>query len=186
MQWLNIILFISGVSGVAAGTGLLLMQERMPWVQNHLRQWLLERDLAALLNRYRRIERPLYRHHHIFGAAVIAGAFVLLAFLGKLHIHLFATGASTPIPGVRLAMLAGWVLAILTLVIGITIVIRPSTLKEFEAVANRWIEPFPVTSRMTVPAYNDINRLILRFPKQAGMLLLLAGVVCLRAFAAMS
>ena len=149
------------------------MPERIPRAPGHLRQWLLEHDLAAPLNRYQRIERPLYRHHRIFGTAVIAGACILLASLGKLHIHLFATGASTPLPGVRLAMLAGWVLAIMTLVIGITIAIRPSALKRFEAVSNRWIEPF------SAPADNGINRLIRRFPKRIGMLLLAAGIACL-------
>lgn len=87
------ILVISGTFGVVAGAGLLLMPERMLREQNPLRQWLLERDLAALLNRYQRIEPPLYHHHRIFGAAVIVGALTLLALMGKLHSHVFATGA---------------------------------------------------------------------------------------------
>jgi len=183
MQWLNIILAISGAFGVAAGAGLLLMPLRIPEGQSQLRQWLLVRDLVALLNRYRRIEPFLYRRHHIFGVAVIAGASILLAFLGKLHMHLFATGASVPLPGIRLAMLAAWVLAILTLAIGIIIVIRPSALKGIEALSNRWIEPFPASARMLVPADKGISRLILRFPKRIGMLLLLAGTTCLWAAA---
>ena len=165
---------------------MLLVPERILREQNPLRQWLLERDLVALLNRYRRIERPLYRHHNIFGTAVIAGAFILLAFLGKLHMHLFAISASTPPMGVRLAMLAGWALAIMTLSIGVTLVIRPSALKGIEAMANRWIEPFSIPVRRSVPADNGVSRLILRFPKPTGMLLLVAGIVCLWVAARMS
>ena len=179
MQSLNIILVISGTFGVVAGAGLLLMPERMLREHNPLRQWLLERDLAALLNRYQRLEPSFYRHHHILGAAVIIGALALLALLGKLHSHVFAASAWSSILGVRLAMLSGWTLAILALIIGLYLVIRPSALKGIEAIANRWIEPFPANTRVGMPADKGINRLILRAPRRTGMLLLLAGIACL-------
>jgi len=179
MQWLNVILTISGMFEVAAGAGLLLMPKRMPRAQGGLQQWLLEHNLATKLNRYQSIERPLYRHHRIFGTAVIAGAFILLALLGRLYTYLFASGTLIHLPGVWLAMLAGFALAIMILVIGITIVIRPSALKRLEAISNRWIEPFPAS------ADYGIN-LIWRFPKQTGMLLLMAGIACLWAAARMT
>jgi hypothetical protein len=184
-QWLNDILVISGTTGLVAGAGLLLMPERAFGEQSRWREWLLERDLTALLNRYQRIEKPLYRHHRLVGAALTAGALTLLYLLGKLQGYLFATNAWDHILGVRLAMLFAWMLGFLALIIGIFFLIRPSTLKGVENLSNRWIGPPPSTFQQAEPA-KGINHLILRFPRHTGILLLLAGFTCLGAAARMA
>ena len=184
-QWLYDILIVSGTTGMVAGAGLLLMPKRAFREQSRWRQWLLEHDLAALLNHYQRIEKPLYRHRRMVGAALTVGALTLMTLLGKLQGYLFATTAWNQILGVRLAMLFSWALAILTLIIGIFFLIRPSTLKGVEALSNRWIGPPPSTFQESEPA-KGISRLILRFPRHTGILLLLAGIICLGAAARMA
>lgn len=103
-------------------------------------------NLIALLNRYYKIEPLIYRHHRIAGLMVIIDELLLLAILRNNHWLDFCSGASSKLAGkqiwFQLAILAGWLLAILVLVIGITLVIRPSGLKGIEAWSNRWIQPF--------------------------------------------
>jgi hypothetical protein len=79
--------------------------------------------------------------------------------------------------------LTSWALALFALGIGVFLLVRPSALKGLETAANRWIEPFPSSTKATVPAETGINRLILRAPRFSGLLLLAAGLACLLAFA---
>jgi len=139
------------------------------------RRWMLDVDLAALLDARRAIERPLYRHHRVFGAAVIAGALAWFATLWALRDRL-------PVPGefAGTMTLAGCTLAAFALCIGVFLVIRPSALKGLEAAANRWIEPFPSGGRRDAPTgyYEFIRRVVLRAPRFTGLLLLTAGLGC--------
>jgi hypothetical protein len=185
IQWLIDILIVSGTTGLVAGAGLLFMPERVFSEQSRWRQWLLEHDLSTQLNRYQRIEKPLYRHHRLFGAALTVGALTLLYLLTKLQSYLFATSVWSQIQGVRLAMIFAWALATLALIIGILFLVRPSALKGVETLSNRWIGPPPSTFQQAEPA-KGINRLILRFPRHTGILLLLAGITCLGAAARMA
>ena len=180
---------MAGALGVAAGAGLLIVSARTPRERTWLWRWLLEIDLVALLDRRRTIERPLYRHHYGFGAAVIAGAVVSLVALWELRDHPLVTGALSGflgVLGVSAVILTSWALAVFALGIGVFLFIRPSALKNLEAAANRWIEPFPASTKATVPAARGINRLILRAPRLTALLLLAAGIACLLALAAIN
>ncbi|MBI2752896.1 MAG: hypothetical protein HYX46_05210 [Betaproteobacteria bacterium] len=187
-QTLAAILGIAGALGVAAGAGLLIVPGRTLRERTALRRWLLEIDLIALLDRRKSIERPLYRHHYAFGAAVIVGAVVLLVTLWELRDHSLATGVLSGILGawgVRAVILTSWALAVFALGIGVFLLIRPSALKGFETAANRWIEPFPSAGKLGGPAAEGIiTRLVLRAPRLTALLLLAAGIACLLSLAA--
>lgn len=178
MQLIDAIFGIAGIASVVPGVGLLAMPKRMPNKSTRLRQWLFEEDLLALLNRYHRIEPPLYRHHRIFGAVVIAGAVILLGFLSKQNDH-FMASAWSHLLGIRMAMMAAWALAILALIVGIYVFIRPSALKPFEAFANYWIEPFSTATIAVVTKPKGITSLTMLMPKRIGILLVVAGIGCL-------
>ncbi|MEO7601115.1 MAG: hypothetical protein ABIT92_02915, partial [Gammaproteobacteria bacterium] len=139
-------MLITGVFSIAAGAMLLFMPRQMLLKRTLLRQWLFEIDFSAILNRNQAIERPLYRHHRAFGAAVVAGALAGLMPLLWLYDHPLATEALTRTLGfwgARAVILSGWALAIFALAVGLFLLIRPSALKGFESAANRWTEPFP-------------------------------------------
>ncbi len=187
VQTLAVICGAAGALGVAAGVALLIVAGRTPRERTWLRRWLLEIDLLALLDRRRSIERPLYRHHYAFGAAVIVGAVASLATLWELHNDPLVTGV---LPGVLgawgagAAILVSWALAAFALGIGVLLLVRPSALKGFETAANRWIELFPSAGKPGGPAGEAfIPRLVLRAPRLAALLLLAAGIACLLAFA---
>jgi hypothetical protein len=178
---------IAGVLGIAVGAGLLIAPERTLRERNALRRWFLETDLIALLERRRSIERPLYRHHFAFGAAVSAAALALLATLWKSRDHALVTDALPRLLGARGAealILAGWALAVFALGIGVFLLMRPSALKGLESVSNRWIEIFPYAGKTAGAAEQAlITRAVLRAPRLTALLLMAAGI-CLLALAA--
>jgi len=171
LKWINL---TAGALGIATGALLLLapgaLREGSRW-----RRWLLDVDLAALLDARRAIERPLYRHHRVFGAAVIAGALAWFATLWTLRDRF-------PVPGeyAGTVTLALCTLAAFALGIGVFLLIRPSALKGLEAAANRWIETFPSGGWRDAPAgyYQLFKRVVLRAPRFTGLLLLTAGLGC--------
>jgi hypothetical protein len=184
-QALAAICGIAGVLGLAAGAWLLLASEKSQPGHPALQRWLFELNLMALLDRNRRIERRLYRHHRVFGATVVVGAVALLAALWLLHSHPAATELledNLGAWGAWALILTSWTLAALTLGAGVFLFRRPSALKGVETAANRWIEAMPMTTRITVSAERPVTRLLLGSPRVAGILLLLAGSGCLLAF----
>lgn len=189
-QTLAAICGIAGALGVAAGAGLLIVPERALRERTALRRWLFEIDLISLLDRRRSIERPLYRHHYAFGAAVIVGAVVSLVMLWDLRDQPVVTGVLRGILGawgVGAVILTSWGLAVFVLGIGVFLLFRPSALKGIETASNRWIESFPSAGKPGGPAGEEfITRLVLRAPRLTALLLLAAGIGCLLLFAAMS
>ncbi|HEV8443904.1 MAG TPA: hypothetical protein VGQ27_10520, partial [Steroidobacteraceae bacterium] len=164
---------IAGALGVAAGAGLLIVSGRMLRERTWRWRWLFEIDLIAVLDRRRAIERPIYRHHRAFGAAVIAGAVVLLVILWGLRDHPLVTDVLPGILGnwgAGAVILTSWALAVFALGIGMFLLIRPSALKGFETAANRWIESFPSAGKPGGARF--ITRCVLRAPRLTALLLL--------------
>lgn len=167
MQWASLFFVLSGAAAVIAGIGFLLAVARPPDKPDTLRGRLLNGRLQEVLDRPRRVERFIYRHHRPFGSAIVAGALALLALLGAGQSRLVGTawlGGS----GGMAAMLLVWALAVAVLFIGIFVLVRPSALKGIEVLANRWIQLFPATALSA---------------RQIGVLLLVVGIVCLAAAA---
>lgn len=160
---LNWPLAAGGVLLMAGGT--LLLADRRTWQG---------------LNRIWRIERFVYRHHRLFGGAIVAGALAHLFLLVLQRNHLFGIVLEHSTAGlrlIRLIELTEWGAAVFALVVGLFVLVRPSLLKGFEAAANRWIEPLP--RRMSRhPAHHPSPR-AQRWLRGLGAALLLAGAACL-------
>ena len=179
------IMLIAGVFGIAAGAGLLAVPRQMLLERTLFRRWLFEINFSALLNRKQSIERPLYRHHRIFGATVTIGAMISLMPLFWLYVHPLAKDTLTHtlgIWGARAVILSAWALVFFVLAVGLFLLIRPSALKGFEAASNRWIEPFPSGRNSAAIDATGISRLVLHAPRLAGLILLAAGLGCLLAY----
>ena len=170
---------VAGLLGAATGLVLLAVPRRFLEAPNGLRRVLLEADIGALFNRRISLERSFYRMHRLFGFGVLAGAIAAGSFTWYL--------ASVP-RALKLQRVLGRLgydfieavaalLAVVLLVVGLCLILRPSVLKGLEAVMNRWVE-MPAKGR----SHAAISRAILRAPRVAGLLLLAAGVVCLRPF----
>ncbi len=146
------------------------------------------RKLRKVLERPWRIERLIYRHHRLFGGIVVAGALTLLLMLGMYHGQKFASSAAHLSRGaylVELARVALWIFAAFALLIGIVIAIRPSAIKRFEVLANRWIEPLPTVALASETQPQKPVGTLSRTPIRVGLLLLLIGISCLLSAARM-
>lgn len=91
-----------------------------------------------------KIERIFYRHHRITGTLLFIGASVFLALLSMIPISdNLAIKAFWQSPrGLYIALVVqglAWILAMLSLLIGLTVLLRPSLLKPLERYANRQI-----------------------------------------------
>lgn len=84
----------------------------------------------------RRIERLVYRHHHLFGLAVLIGA-------GWFLLRTTGAGLIWPGEGEPLWHAIYPALTVLNLALipfGLAMLIRPSLLKRLESAANRWVD----------------------------------------------
>jgi hypothetical protein len=129
----------------------------------------------------RETERFFYRHHRIAGAGIVVLA---LAFLW-LYLVAGEGGRITAWAGQRVGgdLLAAWaaglggllvVLNIAALLFGTVMFVRPSALKQLEALGNRWIS----TRRMSRSLENEhdpLGRFAGRHPRLFGVLVLIGS-----------
>lgn len=161
------------------------MSWHWPWVVGALLMvsgvlLLADRRTWQGLNRIWRIEHFVYRHHRLFGGAIVTGALVYLFLLTLQRAHLFGIVLEHSAAGlrlIRLIELAAWFAAVFALVVGLFVLVRPSLLKGVETVANRWIEPLPRRPRH--PARRHPSPRAQRRLRGLGAALLLAGAACL-------
>lgn len=163
MTWLSIGMVAAGMLSAVVGIGLLLEAVIGP---GRLLTTALARILEVL-DRQLRIERFIYRHHRLFGSAILIGSLAMVVLLGigyrpYLESNLRLTAHAQVAVFLAVAMAVGAV------VIGLVMLIRPSALKGFEALSNHWIEPFPAPGRLIAPS-------------RTGMLLLALAFVCFAA-----
>lgn len=144
---------------------------------------------------FRRATRPLdiprnidpwfYRHHRLYGAVVV----VLSAFL----LYFLAFGYETPawvavfppeyreiaLMGAEVARFLLWLVAVLGVITGTTVFVRPSALKGVEAWANHWITPRRLTRGLD-REYGHPDAWASRHPRAWGLVIALsAGLVLL-------
>ena len=167
----------AGLVAVAVAALLLLIPKASWSMRSRLQRALLEADLTTIIDRRFTIERGIYRHHRLFGAFVIAGAFSGLALLfsiGSAQPAVVSAIAALGPTGVGVVVASGAITVLLVLLAGGTLILRPSALKGIEGRANRWIDPLSASASRT-----SVARLFTSSPRTMGTLLLLAGLVCL-------
>ena len=170
---------LAGVLGVLAGVLLLSMPGRLMRDTSNLRHWLYEADVLGFLNVRRAIEKPVYRHHRFFGTALTGAAAIWMWLLYRLEAHFHFQSFLQRLlgqPGSYTLIAVCWILAFFALAIGLFLFVRPSAMKPFEAVANRWIEPFPLSASSEA---GGLAKAVFRAHRLTGVLLLAAGIECL-------
>ncbi len=131
------------------------------------------RQQTKMLEEQRNFDRLFYRHHHIVGAIItLASAYIFYYFSMMFETGMFSMimpGYNTSILGIMADWLRVMMLFVstITLIIGITIFLRPSSLKSFEAWANRWISTRQAT-RPLAKEYQKLDQLLLAHPRIVG------------------
>jgi hypothetical protein len=159
---------------------LLLWRPRSLLVLNErLSRWVDTETAFRALERPRQWERFFYRHHRVLGVLVTAGAAYVLgvwalvyertAAIALLDRRWLADGLDWVVPALETILV---VLHVAILAIGLIVLFRPSLLKDFERVANRWHRaPLETLERPVYP----LDRGIAVYPRLSGLLLLLAA-----------
>lgn len=148
LQGIRIFLAIMGGSLVLGGLGLLVVVFCGRGRFNERSAWKRALNLLEVLERPRRIERIVYRHHRLFGGITIFFVLIFLALFGTWYLRSYEISIWHTSFGAQLAIAAVWMILIFALIIGVYVLVRPSALKGIEAWANRWIEPFRVVPRI--------------------------------------
>lgn len=165
---------------MVTGATLLFAPRHLLEQPSPLRRWLLEIDLGELFNRHYAIERRVYRRHRLFGGIVLVGSVATMLLLWYATSHklvpkwLIATLGKL---GFRAVILVAATVALILLIFGLCLLIRPSVLKGVEAAANRRIQPVAANR-----VRREAGRWVIRSPRVAGAILLVGGFVCLRPF----
>jgi hypothetical protein len=141
--WRSTLLFLWGGALLAVVVGLCLLV--MPgWVQkvNSLLAHRFETEsLTSALDRPRRLERYVYRHHRIAGYSLFAGsAFVIFKFLlqrNRLQFEAIAANDTFGLLDAGIAIIV--IVAVLGAAIGLIMATKPSLLRDLEAASNQWV-----------------------------------------------
>ncbi|MDX1455141.1 MAG: hypothetical protein R3217_06785 [Gammaproteobacteria bacterium] len=188
-EWLYIASLTIGfvLLGLSAtvGVGLLVAPDRMRDTMRASNQRYSLRKALKPLEIQRDADRLIYRHHRLAGALlIIAASFFLYVYLtdspvlkiaGWLQGQLGTDGFSGTVAGL------GGFLAIvnfLALLLGVTLLVRPSALKPLEAVANRWVSTRQATRHLD-DEINTMDGLVWQAPRFAGGLILVGALYAL-------
>lgn len=144
------------------------------------------RRVTRALDIPRNIDRWFYRHHRLYGAAVVLLSIALLSFLAfgrpdSAWRSLF--GPENRVVGeilVDTARVVLWILSLFALAVGTVVLVRPSALKSAEAVANRWLTPRRAL-RIIEREYHGPETWVRSHPRGWGLAIAAASALCLLA-----
>lgn len=134
----------------------------------------------------RNIDRWFYRHHRLYGAAVVLLSIALLSFLAFGHPEAAWRGLfdrENRVVGeilVDTARVVLWILGLFALAVGTVVFARPSALKTAESWANRWLTPRRAL-RSAEREFLGPEAWVRRHPRGWGLTIAAASALCLLA-----
>lgn len=181
-----IFLVVGAVAAIIVGLWMLANPDSLYRFNDYLNRWFSTRQAARPLMIPRSIDPFIYRHHRVIGIIVsIGSAYVLYALSFEMRpaelrgLFLGSTSAAQPwawaVMGLVIALGAG---ALLALVVGVYLFIRPSLLKNMEDWGNQWM-----TMRRATKVF-DVMRagpepFISKHPRAVGIAIVLGGLYTL-------
>ncbi len=150
LQSFLILLLLGAVVGLCLGIGMFFRPERVLALNHRLNKWFSTLRFSRIMDATYHIERPVYRYHRVFGAA-------LLAWVGYILYSLwfrYDKSATLNIFKETNPQLVAWLLdstvllltltSIVALLTAVCLVVRPSLLRGIEAWANQWFPTRPL------------------------------------------
>ena len=185
-DFVHVLTLLSLLLSLAVGLMLIFKPARVvQWNKNFQKTYSLRQQTRALEHPHN-FDRLFYRFHHIAGAVItLISAYIFYYFSMVFETDMFAiifSGYSMTV----LSILADWLrilmlfVSVLTLLVGMAILLRPSGLKIFETWANRWISTRQAARPLT-KNYQNLDQLLLAHPQILGI-----GVVILSIYSVIS
>lgn len=174
----SLLLFLwgGGLVGLLVGIGMLLKPEQMSRVNQFFSRWVDTNKVEVVMDRPRWTERYFYRHHRVVGCLMLGGALVILyAFLFSRSFQnlniIVSRDSSWLLDAGRAMLIVGSVLAA---IVGLIMLLRPSSLRDVEKAANRWISTEGLLKFFN-DVHNSFDQYLLRHRRFAGVFLVIAS-----------
>jgi hypothetical protein len=179
---LAIFLLVGALLGIALGLLLIFRPQLLAKINRLANRWISARRVSRMMDQSLSIEHWFYQHHRATGVAVVLGAIYIFIYFGMLFDKaLMLQRLSSKVPARLLdGLLDALVLSSLTgamvaLIAGVFLWLRPSMLRGIEEQANLWVSSRKATKILDVPR-DQVDRYVERHAQKAGWLLLLGSI----------
>lgn len=171
-----VLLVIGSAVSVFVGAFLLLSPDRARRLNQAMSRWVDTHRFGDALDKPRRVEKFIYRHHRVVGALITVGAlYVLNFFLLTPNARNIAAMLNVNRLGLMDSLVSMFVIgSVLATAIGLMMMLKPSILRELEQMANRWISTDIVT-RFFNAKHQGADGFILRYGKFFAPLFIVGG-----------
>lgn len=181
-QSLAIFLLVGALTGAALGLLLILKPHLMENINRIANRWISTRRMSRLMDHSIDIEDWLFQRHRPLGILIILGAGYMLAYFGLLFDkdaalqHWAGSVPTRLLDGLLDAMvLAALIGAVVALLAGLFMWLRPSLLRGVEKEANQWVTMRRATKMLDV-THDQADRYLMRHAHRVGWLLLLGSI----------
>lgn len=180
LRSLILFLLLGSFVGLLAGTALILRPEWLQRISKFSNRWVSTRQMGRPLEQKVNIDHWFYKYGHVSGVLLLAGAIYILVMmttqivrsdllitLGKMHlIHSSVLGLF--LDALVLLFMTG---AVLSLVVSLFLLFRPSMLRDLEVGVNRNVSMRQTLKPMEIPRSN-MDQLVFGNVRIAGAVLL--------------
>lgn len=179
---LAIFLLIGAFMGVALGLLLISKPHLLERANRVANRWISMRHIDRPLDRIISLEQWFYQYHRPLGILVILGAGYMLVYFGLLFDKATALQRLTGYVPSRLLdglldalVLTSLIGAVVALLVGLFLWLRPSMLRGIEEETNQWISTRRATKPLEIPR-DQIDLFVARHASRVGWLLLLGSI----------
>lgn len=184
LQSFAIFLIIGSLAGMVVGALLVLRPQSLQRVSQRLNRWISTRHLDQSLERSVSVDPWFYRYRRTSCTLTLLGAvYIIYFFTVNMDRANAVTGLAQhfnlPVP------LIAWLLDALVLsallgalfaaFISVSLLLRPSMLRDFEQGANRWLSLRRGLKPVEIPR-QGVDAYVLQYGRQAGILLVLGSL----------
>jgi hypothetical protein len=180
-------LLAGSMAGLAVGALLVLNPQRIRAVSHILNRWVSTRRLNQALDRSVMVDPWFYRHHRFSGALILLAAVYIL--------YVFSVGLDGKDAVLELSrrfnmspVIVDWLLdalalsallgALLAAFVSLFLLLRPSMLKDFEQVSNRWVSLRQGLKPVEVQR-EGLDEYVFRHSRASGILIMLGSLYIL-------
>lgn len=178
-QSLVVFLFVSALTGIALALLLIYNPSLLVRINRFANRWISTRHIDRPLDRIISLEEWFYRHHRPLGILITLGAGYIITFFGLLFDRAAALQRLTRYVPANLAnglldalVLGALIGAVTALLVGLFMWIRPSMLRGFEEISNKWVSSRHATRVLAIPR-DHAEIYIAQHARSVGWLLLL-------------
>lgn len=178
----SFLIFLGGAAflGILVGAGMLLKHDQVIRLNNYFSHWKSTEKFGEHFDRPRSTERFFYRHHRLVGTGLFIGSMVVLyTFLISYNLRRISAVIARDYWWLMDALVGLLLIGIVfAAIIGFIMLSKPSLLRDFENLSNRWFSTDSLLKKLNNMHYSA-EQTILKHRKLAGILLIIGSIYIL-------